>query len=57
MDAAQAEKLTSPSLFMTEDDETGVMDSLLEALQSGAAFRRKRGPRQGKSANGAQPGC
>lgn len=24
------------------------MDSLLEALQSGAAFRRKRGPRQGK---------
>ncbi|KAM4012189.1 protein diaphanous homolog 1-like [Anomaloglossus baeobatrachus] len=27
-------------------DETGVMDSLLEALQSGAAFRRKRGPRQ-----------
>lgn len=23
------------------------MDSLLEALQSGAAFRRKRGPRQG----------
>ncbi|XP_075066045.1 protein diaphanous homolog 1-like [Mixophyes fleayi] len=29
-----------------EGDETGVMDSLLEALQSGAAFRRKRGPRQ-----------
>ncbi|XP_054841487.1 protein diaphanous homolog 1 [Eublepharis macularius] len=29
-----------------ESDETGVMDSLLEALQSGAAFRRKRGPRQ-----------
>ncbi|XP_064423019.1 protein diaphanous homolog 1 [Latimeria chalumnae] len=29
-----------------EEDETGVMDSLLEALQSGAAFRRKRGPRQ-----------
>nr|8FG1_B Chain B, Protein diaphanous homolog 1 [Homo sapiens] len=27
-------------------DETGVLDSLLEALQSGAAFRRKRGPRQ-----------
>lgn len=41
-------KLTSPFLFMTEGDETGVMDSLLEALQSGAAFRRKRGPRQGK---------
>ncbi|XP_075756134.1 protein diaphanous homolog 1 [Pelodiscus sinensis] len=31
-----------------EGDETGVMDSLLEALQSGAAFRRKRGPRQAK---------
>uniref|UniRef100_A0A452IZ16 Diaphanous related formin 1 n=1 Tax=Gopherus agassizii TaxID=38772 RepID=A0A452IZ16_9SAUR len=31
-----------------EGDETGVMDSLMEALQSGAAFRRKRGPRQGK---------
>ncbi|CAD7678913.1 unnamed protein product [Nyctereutes procyonoides] len=30
-----------------EGDETGVMDSLLEALQTGAAFRRKRGPRQG----------
>uniref|UniRef100_A0A8C4ES24 Diaphanous-related formin 3 n=1 Tax=Dicentrarchus labrax TaxID=13489 RepID=A0A8C4ES24_DICLA len=31
----------------TENDETGVMDSLLEALQSGAAFRdrRKRAPR------------
>ncbi|XP_026561170.1 protein diaphanous homolog 3 [Pseudonaja textilis] len=31
----------------TEKDETGVMDSLLEALQSGAAFRdrRKRTPR------------
>uniref|UniRef100_A0A670IJH6 Diaphanous related formin 1 n=1 Tax=Podarcis muralis TaxID=64176 RepID=A0A670IJH6_PODMU len=29
-----------------EGDETGVMDSLMEALQSGAAFRRKRGPRQ-----------
>uniref|UniRef100_A0A4W6D6K1 Diaphanous-related formin 3 n=1 Tax=Lates calcarifer TaxID=8187 RepID=A0A4W6D6K1_LATCA len=30
-----------------ENDETGVMDSLLEALQSGAAFRdrRKRAPR------------
>ncbi|XP_042317758.1 LOW QUALITY PROTEIN: protein diaphanous homolog 1 [Sceloporus undulatus] len=32
-----------------EGDETGVMDSLLEALQSGAAFRRKRGPRQANS--------
>lgn len=29
----------------TEDDETGIMDGLLEALQSGAAFKRKRGPR------------
>ncbi|XP_007442149.2 protein diaphanous homolog 3 [Python bivittatus] len=31
----------------TENDETGVMDSLLEALQSGAAFRdrRKRTPK------------
>lgn len=48
MPAAWLEELTSPSLFMTEGDETGVMDSLLEALQSGAAFRRKRGPRQGK---------
>uniref|UniRef100_A0A8C7L1Y7 Diaphanous related formin 1 n=1 Tax=Oncorhynchus kisutch TaxID=8019 RepID=A0A8C7L1Y7_ONCKI len=29
-----------------EGDETGIMDDLMEALQSGAAFRRKRGPRQ-----------
>ncbi|XP_072295756.1 protein diaphanous homolog 1-like [Eucyclogobius newberryi] len=29
-----------------EGDETGIMDGLLEALQSGAAFRRKRAPRQ-----------
>uniref|UniRef100_A0A674PBY3 Diaphanous related formin 1 n=1 Tax=Takifugu rubripes TaxID=31033 RepID=A0A674PBY3_TAKRU len=29
----------------TGDDETGIMDGLLEALQSGAAFKRKRGPR------------
>uniref|UniRef100_A0AAZ3SVQ0 Protein diaphanous homolog 1 n=1 Tax=Oncorhynchus tshawytscha TaxID=74940 RepID=A0AAZ3SVQ0_ONCTS len=29
-----------------EGDETGIMDGLLEALQSGAAFKRKRGPRQ-----------
>ncbi|XP_042636633.1 protein diaphanous homolog 1 [Orycteropus afer afer] len=36
-----------------EGDETGVMDSLLEALQSGAAFRRKRGPRQVNR----KPGC
>lgn len=34
-------------LGFSENDETGVMDSLLEALQSGAAFRdrRKRAPR------------
>uniref|UniRef100_A0A8C6WQV7 Diaphanous-related formin 2 n=1 Tax=Neogobius melanostomus TaxID=47308 RepID=A0A8C6WQV7_9GOBI len=34
-----------------EGDETGVMDSLMEALQSGAAFRdrRKRTPRNGKA--------
>lgn len=32
-------------VVFTEDDETGIMDGLLEALQSGAAFRRKRGPR------------
>ncbi|XP_041845585.1 protein diaphanous homolog 1-like isoform X2 [Melanotaenia boesemani] len=32
-----------------EGDETGIMDGLLEALQSGAAFRRKRGPRQAAS--------
>uniref|UniRef100_A0A3B5A0J2 Diaphanous related formin 2 n=1 Tax=Stegastes partitus TaxID=144197 RepID=A0A3B5A0J2_9TELE len=33
-----------------EGDETGVMDSLMEALQSGAAFRdrRKRTPRNGR---------
>ncbi|MGH0134125.1 UNVERIFIED_CONTAM: hypothetical protein FKN15_004137 [Acipenser sinensis] len=31
---------------MFQGDETGIMDGLMEALQSGAAFRRKRGPRQ-----------
>lgn len=38
-----------PLLSFTEGDETGVMDSLMEALQSGAAFRdrRKRTPRNG----------
>lgn len=38
-----------PLLSLTEGDETGVMDSLMEALQSGAAFRdrRKRTPRNG----------
>lgn len=35
------------SFPFAEGDETGVMDSLLEALQSGAAFRdrRKRTPK------------
>uniref|UniRef100_A0A8C7IYR5 Diaphanous related formin 2 n=1 Tax=Oncorhynchus kisutch TaxID=8019 RepID=A0A8C7IYR5_ONCKI len=35
---------------MNKENETGVMDSLMEALQSGAAFRdrRKRTPRNGK---------
>lgn len=42
------------SLFLTEGDETGIMDGLLEALQSGAAFRRKRGPRQ--AGTHTQPG-
>lgn len=40
--------------LFSENDETGVMDSLLEALQSGAAFRerRKRAPRpRGESCN------
>lgn len=34
-----------------EGDETGVMDCLMEALQSGAAFRdrRKRTPRNGRA--------
>lgn len=31
-----------PCISFTEGDETGVMDSLLEALQSGAAFRDRR---------------
>lgn len=31
-----------PESLFTEGDETGVMDSLLEALQSGAAFRNRR---------------
>lgn len=37
---------------LAEGDETGVMDSLMEALQSGAAFRdrRKRTPRNGRKA-------
>lgn len=57
MRAAHTEELTSPSLFMTEGDETRGTDSLLEVLQSGTAFRRKRGSRRGKQANGTQPGC
>uniref|UniRef100_A0A8C9TAY7 Diaphanous related formin 1 n=1 Tax=Scleropages formosus TaxID=113540 RepID=A0A8C9TAY7_SCLFO len=41
------EKKRSQLLDINADgDETGIMDGLLEALQSGAAFRRKRGPRQ-----------
>lgn len=43
--------------FPAEGDETGVMDNLLEALQSGAAFRdrRKRMPRNpGKIPSGAR---
>ncbi|XP_071382511.1 protein diaphanous homolog 1-like [Centroberyx affinis] len=42
------EKLKKSQLLdiNAEGDETGIMDGLLEALQSGAAFRRKRGPRQ-----------
>ncbi|XP_045886242.1 protein diaphanous homolog 1-like [Micropterus dolomieu] len=41
------EKLKNQLLDINaEGDETGIMDGLLEALQSGAAFRRKRGPRQ-----------
>uniref|UniRef100_A0AAZ3RZX2 Diaphanous related formin 1 n=1 Tax=Oncorhynchus tshawytscha TaxID=74940 RepID=A0AAZ3RZX2_ONCTS len=32
--------------WVPDGDETGIMDDLMEALQSGAAFRRKRGPRQ-----------
>ncbi|XP_032383417.1 protein diaphanous homolog 1 isoform X1 [Etheostoma spectabile] len=42
------EKLKKSQLLdiNAEDDETGIMDGLLEALQSGAAFKRKRGPRQ-----------
>lgn len=38
----EAEGIPSISFFFTEGDETGVMDSLLEALQSGAAFRDRR---------------
>lgn len=52
--SARAVLLTFVLLFMCflpEGDETGVMDCLMEALQSGAAFRdrRKRTPRNGKA--------
>uniref|UniRef100_A0A3Q1BSU6 Diaphanous-related formin 2 n=1 Tax=Amphiprion ocellaris TaxID=80972 RepID=A0A3Q1BSU6_AMPOC len=42
-----------------EGDETGVMDSLMEALQSGAAFRdrRKRTPRNGRTAENTHFVC
>lgn len=39
------------SLCWLDGDETGIMDGLLEALQSGAAFKRKRGPRQAGNAH------
>ncbi|KAM6999743.1 protein diaphanous homolog 1-like [Tautogolabrus adspersus] len=47
-DKEKEEKLKKNQLLdiNAEGDETGIMDGLLEALQSGAAFRRKRGPRQ-----------
>uniref|UniRef100_A0AAQ4QTJ7 Diaphanous related formin 1 n=1 Tax=Gasterosteus aculeatus aculeatus TaxID=481459 RepID=A0AAQ4QTJ7_GASAC len=46
-DKEKEAKLKNQSLDINaEGDETGIMDGLLEALQSGAAFRRKRGPRQ-----------
>ncbi|XP_051514390.1 protein diaphanous homolog 1-like isoform X2 [Myxocyprinus asiaticus] len=38
---------------INDDDETGIMDGLLEALQSGAAFRRKRAPRAANNRRGA----
>ncbi|KAI5100671.1 protein diaphanous-like 1-like [Silurus meridionalis] len=42
------------SLNINDDgDETGIMDGLLEALQSGAAFKRKRAPRQAGNRRGA----
>lgn len=47
-DKEKEEKLKKSQILdiNAEGDETGIMDGLLEALQSGAAFRRKRGPRQ-----------
>ncbi len=51
--------LTGNFVLSTEGDETGVMDSLMEALQSGAAFRdrRKRTPRNGKTAYTCTSSC
>ncbi|XP_072529478.1 protein diaphanous homolog 1 [Salminus brasiliensis] len=48
-------KMNSGQILDINDDgdETGIMDGLLEALQSGAAFRRKRGPRQAANRRGA----
>lgn len=46
IDSNQRSLLTACFDVFTGDDETGIMDGLLEALQSGAAFKRKRGPRQ-----------
>uniref|UniRef100_A0AAR2JCZ5 Diaphanous related formin 1 n=1 Tax=Pygocentrus nattereri TaxID=42514 RepID=A0AAR2JCZ5_PYGNA len=44
-------KMNTGQININDDgDETGIMDDLLEALQSGAAFRRKRGPRQAGNA-------
>uniref|UniRef100_A0A672G3U4 Diaphanous related formin 1 n=1 Tax=Salarias fasciatus TaxID=181472 RepID=A0A672G3U4_SALFA len=53
------EKLKKSQLLdiNAEGDETGIMDGLLEALQSGAAFRRKRGPRQAVSAEHGRRMC
>ncbi|NXP84804.1 DIAP3 protein, partial [Passerina amoena] len=47
LERQQKKKTLVLSFSFTEGEETGVMDSLLEALQSGAAFRdrRKRTPR------------
>ncbi|XP_066523359.1 protein diaphanous homolog 1 [Hoplias malabaricus] len=47
-------KMNAGQININDDgDETGIMDGLLEALQSGAAFRRKRGPRQAAMRRGS----
>uniref|UniRef100_A0A8C3XFP8 Diaphanous related formin 3 n=1 Tax=Cyanoderma ruficeps TaxID=181631 RepID=A0A8C3XFP8_9PASS len=53
----QQKKKQVLSFSFTEGEETGVMDSLLEALQSGAAFRdrRKRTPRSKACNHGNEP--